>query len=156
MAARRRVMLSLLLSAAAFRAPRAPPRARRAAPRALALDGLLLAAGDSATVVEAVGSEIYGPIFAGGIALFAAGVGGALVTAIIIDQSDAYERLAEDFSAASTRDLEKEFGAEAARNVIEGVKTGTADRDLLGGGGGGDAAPVETGAAAAADDGYDD
>merc|ERR1712147_390218 len=73
----------------------------RAAPRAALPDTLLLlaeaTADTKATVTEAVGAEVYGPIFFGGIGLFLVGIGGAAVTALIIDKSDAYERLADDF-----------------------------------------------------------
>ena len=90
----------------------------------------LLAAGDSATVVESVGPEVYGKIFGGGVGLFVVGVGGAAITALLIDSTDAYERLAEDFGAEGMKGLEEEFGADAARAVVEGVKSDTADRKI--------------------------
>ena len=58
------------------------------------------------------------------------GVGGAAITALLIDSTDAYERLAEDFGAEGMKGLEEEFGADAARAVVEGVKSDTADRKI--------------------------
>ena len=40
---------------------------------------------------------------------------GAAITALLIDSTDAYERLAEDFGAEGMKGLEEEFGADAAR-----------------------------------------
>ena len=56
--------------------------------------------------------------------------GGAAITALLIDSTDAYERLAEDFGAEGMKGLEEEFGADAARAVVEGVKSDTADRKI--------------------------
>merc|ERR1712147_327348 len=93
------VLALLLATASAFRPPL--QTRVRAAPRAALPDTLLLlaeaTADTKATVTEAVGAEVYGPIFFGGIGLFLVGIGGAAVTALIIDKSDAYERLADDF-----------------------------------------------------------
>ena len=73
------------------------------------------------------------------IGLFLVGVGGAAVTALLIDKSDAYERarprrprrarpsrrisraqLADDFMAEGKRELEAEFGVEATEAVLSG------------------------------------
>jgi hypothetical protein len=89
-----------------------------------------LLAADPTTVVESVGTEVYGKIFFGGVGLTVIGVGGAAITALLIDSSDSYERLAEDFGAEGMKGLEEEFGADAARAVVEGVKTDTADRKI--------------------------
>merc|ERR1712147_464837 len=105
--AMRPVLALLLATASAFRPPL--PTRVRAAPRAALPDTLLLlaeaTADTKATVTEAVGAEVYGPIFFGGcvprararapadpparsIGLFLVGVGGAAVTALLIDKSD--------------------------------------------------------------------
>ena len=64
----RAVLALLLATASAFRAPL--PTRVRAAPRAALPDTLLLlaeaTADTKATVTEAVGAEVYGPIFFGG------------------------------------------------------------------------------------------
>lgn len=135
------VLALLLATASAFRPPL--PTRVRAAPRAALPDTLLLlaeaTADTKATVTEAVGAEVYGPIFFGGIGLFLVGVGGAAVTALLIDKSDAYERarlrrprrarpsrrmsraqLADDFMAEGKRELEAEFGVEATEAVLSG------------------------------------
>ena len=119
-------LLALCTAATAFQLASPPRRvtARQALPE------FLIAAGDSATVVESVGPEVYGKIFGGGVGLFVVGVGGAAITALLIDSTDAYERLAEDFGAEGMKGLEEEFGADAARAVVEGVKSDTADRKI--------------------------
>ena len=122
----RRRFLALCTAASAFQLA---PRPRRLTARH-SLPDFLLAAGDSATVVESVGPEVYGKIFGGGVGLFVVGVGGAAITALLIDSTDAYERLAEDFGAEGMKGLEEEFGADAARAVVEGVKSDTADRKI--------------------------
>ena len=119
-------LLALCTAASAFQLA---PRPRRLTARH-SLPDFLLAAGDSATVVESVGPEVYGKIFGGGVGLFVVGVGGAAITALLIDSTDAYERLAEDFGAEGMKGLEEEFGADAARAVVEGVKSDTADRKI--------------------------
>ena len=123
---RRRALLALCTAASAFHTAHHTPRitARHSLPE------FLIAAGDSATVVESVGPEVYGKIFGGGVGLFVVGVGGAAITALLIDSTDAYERLAEDFGAEGMKGLEEEFGADAARAVVEGVKSDTADRKI--------------------------
>ena len=122
----RRRLLALCTAASAFQHA---PRPRRLTARH-SLPDFLIAAGDSATVVESVGPEVYGKIFGGGVGLFVVGVGGAAITALLIDSTDAYERLAEDFGAEGMKGLEEEFGADAARAVVEGVKSDTADRKI--------------------------
>ena len=119
-------LLALCTAATAFQLASPPRRvtARQALPE------FLIAAGDSATVVESVGPEVYGKIFGGGVGLFVVGVGGAAITALLIDSTDAYERLAEDFGAEGMKGLEEEFDADAARAVVEGVKSDTADRKI--------------------------
>ena len=119
-------ILALCTAASAFQLA---PRPRRPTARH-SLPDFLIAAGDSATVVESVGPEVYGKIFGGGVGLFVVGVGGAAITALLIDSTDAYERLAEDFGAEGMKGLEEEFGADAARAVVEGVKSDTADRKI--------------------------
>ena len=68
--ARPATMLWLCIASVAslqFRAPYPKARLRAAAtPHAIGLDTLLLLADTRATVTEAVGPEIYGPIFMGG------------------------------------------------------------------------------------------
>ena len=62
------VLLAGLAVTSAFQAPRRSARAqlRAATPQATMVDTLLLLADTKATVTEAVGPEIYGPIFFGG------------------------------------------------------------------------------------------
>ena len=62
--------------------------------------------------------------------------------------------LAQDFSAEGRRELEAEFGADAARSVIEDVKSGrgSADRKYFEA----EAEPVPAAAAADDGDGYDE
>mmetsp|Transcript_12902 Transcript_12902/g.38416 ORF Transcript_12902/g.38416 Transcript_12902/m.38416 type:complete len:154 (-) Transcript_12902:88-549(-) len=147
------LLAALLVAARGFQAPRnARPRA---APRAALADLALLIAEGTMGSSEPVGPEVYGPIFMGGVGLFGAGVVGAAVTALIIDKTDAYEALADDFMAAGTKGLEEEFGAEATRSVIEDVKSGrgSADRTYFEKA----PAPEPSAASASADgDGYDD
>ena len=111
------VLLALCTAASAFQVA---PRPRRLTARH-SLPEFLLAAGDSATVVESVGPEVYGKIFGGGVGLFVVGVGGAAITALLIDSTDAYERLAEDFGAEGMKGLGEEFGADAARAKAQPV-----------------------------------
>ena len=48
----------------------------------------LLAAGDSATVVESVGPEVYGKIFGGGVGLFTGCAAGDSAITLLFDVRD--------------------------------------------------------------------
>ncbi|KAJ1456352.1 hypothetical protein M885DRAFT_517853 [Pelagophyceae sp. CCMP2097] len=54
----------------------------------------------------------------GGLGLFAAGVGGCFLVAFLIDVSDSYERLAEDFTDKGMSELEAEYGSEAIEQAL--------------------------------------
>jgi hypothetical protein len=97
-----------MCSAEAFR-----PRARLFRPRATsaalpAFDSTLLvsAALDySAEIENAVGTEIYTPIFKAGLGLFASGILAAVAAAFIISNADTYDGLAEEFERGKVKQL---------------------------------------------------
>ena len=63
--------------------------------------------GDYAGEIEnAVGEEIYSPIFKAGIFLFASGIVSAIATAFIVSKSNSWESLEEEFEKGKVAQLD--------------------------------------------------
>lgn len=91
------------------------------------LDGAstaLIAAGvDYASEIEnAVGEEIYGPIFQAGIFLFVSGIVAAFGVAFIVSKSDAWDDLEEEFDAGKQKQLIVSDAEEAVRTSTSPVE----------------------------------
>ena len=75
----------------------------------------LVAVGDYAAEIEnAVGEEIYSPIFKSGLLLFGSGVISAFIAAFIVSKSDAWDDLGEEFEQGKIKqliDLDEQPGA---------------------------------------------
>ena len=69
-------------------------------------------------VMEKVGTEVYGPIFAAGGAIVFVTMLSVAVVSYLIDISSA--DLAAEFDEGNVDKLEEEFGVEAARQVKDG------------------------------------
>lgn len=91
------------------------------------LDGassaLIAAGADYASEIEnAVGEEIYGPIFQAGIFLFVSGIVAAFGVAFIVSKSDSWDDLEEEFDAGKQKQLivsDAETAVTAANEVSE-------------------------------------
>jgi hypothetical protein len=59
----------------------------------------------SAEIENAVGTEIYTPIFKAGLGLFASGILAAVAAAFIISKADTYDGLAEEFERGKVKQL---------------------------------------------------
>ena len=67
---------------------------------------VLIAVGDYASEIEnAVGTEIYSPIFKAGLILFASGLISAFIAAFIISKSDSWEELGNEFERGKIAQL---------------------------------------------------
>ena len=66
----------------------------------------LIAVGDYAAEIEnAVGEEIYSPIFKSGLLLFGSGVISAFIAAFIVSKSDAWDDLGNEFEQGKIKQL---------------------------------------------------
>lgn len=95
------------------------------------LDGassaLIAAGADYASEIEnAVGEEIYGPIFQAGIFLFLSGIVAAFGVAFIVSKSDAWDDLEEEYDAGKQKQLivsdAEEADQASSSQVVEGMK----------------------------------
>ena len=102
--------LASALVSTAWRRPLVAARAARAPLRALLLPEqaslLVSAALDySAEIENAVGTEVYTPIFKAGLGLFASGILTAFAAAFIIRKADSFGDLAEEFERGKQTQL---------------------------------------------------